>query len=128
MPQQMMKKYTDKLMFAKILNGLDAFAEQRTAEGAKDSEIVLVRKIIKEMSNYWEMELSKDWFQEFDQRIQQIQQAKQPQEISMSNKVATLYGLAGYSEEMMHTHGNDEQGRQEEIQQVMQRMEQVWNI
>lgn len=128
MLQEITKEYTDKKVLYETLNGLSIFAEQHAAEGAGDSTISLIRKIMKEMSAYWEMDTPKDWFQEFDQRIQKIQQGKQPQEISMSNKVATLYGLAGYSEEMMHTHGNDEQGRQEEIQQIMQRMEQVWNI
>lgn len=46
----------------------------------------------------------------------------------MAEKVATLYGLAGYSEEMMRTHGIEEAKRQEEIQQLMQLIEQTWNI
>lgn len=46
----------------------------------------------------------------------------------MADKIAALYGLAGYSEEMMCTHGGREADRQKEIQQIMQKIEQIWDI
>lgn len=128
MLQEITKENTDKKVLYETLNGLSIFAVQQAAEGAEDSAISLIRKIIKEMSAYWEMDTPKNWFQEFDQRVQQARQGKKPHDISMADKIATLYGLAGYSEELMRTHGLEEQNRQKEIQQVMDMMEQTWEI
>lgn len=76
MLQEITKENTDKKVLYETLNGLSIFAVQQAAEGAEDSAISLIRKIIKEMSAYWEMDTPKNWFQEFDQRVQQARQGE----------------------------------------------------
>ena len=108
MLQEITKEYTDNMVLCKTLNGLSIFAEQQAAERAGDLAIFLIRRIMKEMGAYWEMDTPKNWFQEFDQRVEQVRQRKKPHDISMADKIATLYGLSGYSEELMRTHGLEE--------------------
>ncbi len=117
-----------KRIIAETLSGLMIFAEQRVAHGAEDAEINLIRKTAEEMSAYWCIDILKDWQQEFDRRMRQIRQGDKPLDIPMADKIAALYGLAGYSEEMMYTHGGEEEERQKEIQQVMKKIEQIWDI
>lgn len=69
------------------------------------------------------MAIQKDWFMEFDRRIKQIRQEDKLQNISMTDRKASLYGLSGYSEEMTLTHGTEEEERQKEIQHITQRMD-----
>lgn len=128
MIQEIRKENKDQIIRIETLNGLSVFAEQRAAEGVKDSEITMVRKTMKEMSAYWKLDIPKDWLQKFDQRMVQIEQGDEPRDISMTDKITTLFGLAGYSEEMMHTHGGEEEEKQREVQQIMQKIEQKWNI
>lgn len=72
MLQEITKENTDKKALYETLNGLSIFAVQQAAEEAGDSAISLIRKIMKDMSAYSEIDVPKNWFYEFDQRIQQV--------------------------------------------------------
>ena len=62
-----MATYEEKELIAATLNGLESYAKE-IAQDAWEP-LIKIRRIIKEMSSYWDMQEEKDWERSFDNHV-----------------------------------------------------------
>ena len=124
---KMSTSYTDeKELIAATLNGLEVYAKE-IAQDMRES-VMKIRKIIKEMSSYWDMQEEKDWEQSFDNHVLLSSFDQKAEQIPDEEKQRVIQGLVHYIEEMERTHGDEDAERIHEIRQLIAEMAGRWEM
>lgn len=122
-----MSTYTEKKeLIAATRNGLEVY----TKEIAQDmwEPLIRIRKIIKEMSSYWDMPDEKDWERIFDDHVLARYFEQKVEQIPDEEKQRVIQGLVHYIKEMEHTHGDEDTGRIHEIRQLIAEIAARWKM
>lgn len=116
----------EKALLETTLNGLKIYAE----EAAQDmwEPLRKIRKVVKEMSSYWDMQGEKDWEQSFDNHVLLSYFDQKAEPISEEEKIKVIQGLRYYMEEMNCTHGQEAAERILEIRDLITEMDSRWKF
>ena len=90
------------------------------------SPLFHIRKIVGEISAYWNLE--KDWQRNFNSRLMLSYYDQKAEKISDDERLNTVLGLACYIEEMFRTRGLGEGERILEIQTLIKVIGSRWKL
>lgn len=108
----------------KAIKGLTVYAERLAIQPDKYSfqKIARARRIINELSIYWDIDEDKDWEAEFDMKIRKAELEHRATQFGRSEKNLAVIGLFEYAKEMISAQGWDERERIEEVVQIIRQM------
>lgn len=121
-----MATYEEKELIAATLNGLESYAKE-IAQDAWEP-LIKIRRIIKEMSSYWDMQEEKDWERSFDNHVLLSYFDQKAEPVPDEEKKRVIQGLVHYIEEMERTHGDEDAGRIHEIRKLIAEITARWEM
>ena len=121
-----MATYEEKELIAATLNGLESYAKE-IAQDAWEP-LIKIRRIIKEMSSYWDMQEEKDWERSFDNHVLLSYFDQKAEPVPDEEKKRVIQGLVHYIEEMERTNGDEDAGRIHEIRKLIAEITVRWEM
>ena len=109
-----MATYEEKELIAATLNGLESYAKE-IAQDAWEP-LIKIRRIIKEMSSYWDMQEEKDWERSFDNHVLLSYFDQKAEPVPDEEKKRVIQGLVHYIEESIRELRADQPTVQEPLQ------------
>lgn len=116
----------EKDLIETTLNSLAVYAEEIAQDMWKP--LMQIRKVVKEMSSFWDMQEEKDWERNFNNHVILSFYDQKAEPITEEEKLKALRGLTYYTEEVNYLYGEEAAERIQEIRKLITEMESRWKL
>ena len=116
----------EKDLIETTLNSLAVYAEEIAQDMWKP--LMQIKKVVKEMSSFWDMQEEKDWERNFNNHVILSFYDQKAEPITEEEKLKALRGLTYYTEEVNYLYGEEAAERIQEIRKLITEMEFRWKL